>query len=138
MGEYKDEKILIFISSVMVWSNTPLKEKVTKDTFINIILNNSIQTNTRKKEKTPQKQNKKKEQKSLLAKTKKKIPHQQMKKKFKRYIYTYINLYNFMHTKIENICQIYRKRLYSKEPSSSIRDSKIIRNNVCFSGKHKT
>lgn len=55
MGEYKDEKILIFISSVMVWSNTPLKEKVTKDTFINIILSNSIKTNTRKKEKTPQK-----------------------------------------------------------------------------------
>ncbi|EGR27078.1 hypothetical protein IMG5_201950 [Ichthyophthirius multifiliis] len=27
MGEYKDEKILIFISSIMVWSNTPLKEK---------------------------------------------------------------------------------------------------------------
>lgn len=27
MGEYKDEKILIFISSVMVWSNTPLREK---------------------------------------------------------------------------------------------------------------
>lgn len=28
MGEYKEDKILIFISSVMVWSNTPLREKV--------------------------------------------------------------------------------------------------------------
>ncbi|EAS02125.2 Dpy-30 motif protein (macronuclear) [Tetrahymena thermophila SB210] len=31
MGEYKDEKILIFISSVMVWSNTPLREKKEND-----------------------------------------------------------------------------------------------------------
>jgi len=28
MGDYKDEKILICISNVMVWSNTPPKEKV--------------------------------------------------------------------------------------------------------------
>ena len=28
MGEFKDEKILICISNVMVWSNTPPKEKV--------------------------------------------------------------------------------------------------------------
>jgi len=27
MGEYTSEKILICISSVMVWSNTPAKEK---------------------------------------------------------------------------------------------------------------
>lgn len=28
MGEYTEDKILICISSVMVWSNTPAKEKV--------------------------------------------------------------------------------------------------------------
>jgi hypothetical protein len=27
MGELKEEKILIFVSSVMVWSDTPAKEK---------------------------------------------------------------------------------------------------------------
>lgn len=27
MGEYSDEKILICISNVMTWSNTPPKEK---------------------------------------------------------------------------------------------------------------
>lgn len=27
MGDYQDEKILICISNVMVWSNTPPKEK---------------------------------------------------------------------------------------------------------------
>lgn len=36
MGEYKEEKILIFISSVMVWSNTPLREKVINNGFIKL------------------------------------------------------------------------------------------------------
>ena len=50
MSELKDEKILIVISSVMVWSNTPQREKVR---LIRFILINSLFLNQKEGEVIP-------------------------------------------------------------------------------------